>query len=160
MTDARGIERIEAETFEMPAMALRPDQTEATQILFLEMGSDTIENVALLHAGQPFIAMPDGSFTPNVVEFMPLMEPIEISSSALNHTWVLDCVPTLNIEAVNIDPDELETSVDYLAGQIVDEVIVNRRSFNHEMVKRGLLQAEFSSFDSTRQAMEALVHRS
>jgi hypothetical protein len=160
ITDATGIEQIEAETFEMPAMALRPDQLEATQILFLEHRSDVIETVALLNAQQPFVAMPDGSFTPNVVEFMPLMEPIEISSSALNHLWILDSFPALNIEAVNVDPDELELSVDYLTGQMVDEVILNRRSFNHEMVKRAITASGETAIAQTRRTLEALVHRS
>ena len=157
LIDNTGYCRVTAETLDLPAMALRYDQAEATQLLFLNIHTNTIDTVALLHGEQPWIRTREGAYIPHVVEYMPLMEPIDVDPVNLNHAFVLGALPALDIEGITVDPDELETDVNYLGSQIVDEMVLNRRSPNHESVKRSLLSSEISRFNACRAQLEEVL---
>lgn len=157
-TDTTGIARIEAETMELPPIALRSDQVKANQILFFNVDDNTVEHLALLNAAEPFTIQPNGSYVANVVEYMGLMEPIEFDRVHMNHAYALNCIPALNFEAITVDPDELEIDVNYLGSQMVDEMIVNRRSINQVAAKRTLEHGEAEDLISARAQLEQLIH--
>lgn len=156
LTNTSGVARIES-GYDFQAMALRPDQKDATQILFYDVDTHTIENVGLLNDAQPFIPTGKGTFIPNVAEIMPLMEPIECDAVVMNYAFTLGSIPELNIEAITVDPDELESDPNYIGSQIVDETILNRRCFTHEAAKRGLMSQAVSEIEAVRNQLTALL---
>ena len=160
LIDATGQARVEAETLDLPPMALRSSQIKTNQLLFLNINTNTIDTVALLHGEQPWIRTAEGAYIPHVVEYMPLLEPIEVDPVNINHAFTLGAVPALDIEGIEVDPDELENDVNYLGSQIVDEMVMNRRCVNHEAVKRSLLSSDVSKFNACRSQLEALLQGS
>lgn len=156
-TDASLMLHVEAESHDLPCMALRGDQLKANQMLFFDARRAEIGFVALLHAAQPFIPQPDGSYRPNVVEYMELMEPIEVDPRSVCTAGELGIDPTKNIVGYLVDPFEIEADPTYLHSQVVDEMVLNGRNPNQQAVRRTLLGNKRVAFHRARTMMVEVV---
>lgn len=142
VTDASGVESL-LETGQWPGIALRPDQRTADQILFLDCDSGLISCLAILEAEGWDPWQPAGSgaclWAPRIATVTELMDPIQVGVSVLKFLAEQLSQPLRqNLEVVSLDFDLVNEAdgallagdgrEDALLSEIVDQLILNRRS--------------------------------
>lgn len=143
LTNQSGVTKLEA-TSEWKALALRPDQLQVDQILFLDVRIGIITHVALLNAITPFapLATDNGPtlYVPNIAMVMECPDEIAVREDCIDYVdaQLNNGSVLLNHEALTVDTDELysmafegeDAVTDLLVSEIIDQMIINRRSIN------------------------------
>ena len=151
LTNGEGINHLET-TGSWKHMGLRADQLDVDQIMFLDVEAGTVEYVAFLNYKKPFTAvqLTEGApilYVPNIAAVEDVLD-ISINTGAMRFIEqnLLGGSLTLHHEAATLeDIDELfvaseDEITDILGGEIVDQLIENRRCFNQQASIRYITQ--------------------
>lgn len=147
LTNSNGIDHLEM-TDQWKHLALRADQLDIDQILFLDTEAGIVSHIAFLKYEKPFTAvqLTEGApilYTPNIACVEDVLD-IAINTQAMHfiENNLLGGSLTLDHEAATLeDIDGLFASdedavTDLLGGEIVDQLIENRRCFNQQAAIR------------------------
>lgn len=148
LTNEQGVNHLEA-THSWKVMALRPDQLQTDQLLFLDVQLGVVTHVAFLDGLNPFTCIKldnDGPvlYMPNVAHVEEVFEPICVATDVLRFIdqSLFSGSMALHHEAATIhDIDELygyefDKIADMIGALIVDELILNRRSITQTAAVR------------------------